>query len=148
MRECSIKTEVFLAMWLVTLTSLDDLAAFLATDGSVIEGVKADLAAGADAAGFAARIFGATDGDKHRTTEPYASFPGSVGGFGPDVAVVRPAEDGEGWDVFAGMPSMPMKSYAEAMNAIAKLYADSGRRWIAVERDCIDMMRLSAPGGV
>lgn len=139
MRECSIKTEVFLAMWLATLSSLDDLADFLATDDSVIEGVKADLAAGADAAGVAARIFGATDGDKHRTTEPYASFPGSVGGFGPDVAVVRPAEDGESWDVFAGMPSMPMRSYAEAVNSIAKLYADSGRRWIAVQRPSLQV---------
>lgn len=148
MSEFNMKTEVFLAMWLATLATLDDLAEFLAADGSVIEGVKAELAAGAEAAGIAARIFGTVADGKHRTNEPYATFPGIVGGPGPDVAIVKPAEVGNGWDVFVGIPTVPMRSYAEAINSIAKLYADSGRRWIAVERDCIDMMRLSAPGGV
>lgn len=133
MRECSTRTEVFLAMRLVTLASLDDLAAFLATDGTVVKRVKAELAAGAQAAGIAARIFGAIGDGKHRTNEPYANFPGMVDWPGPDVAIVKPAEDGEGWDVFAGMPTVAMGSYAEAMNTIAKLSADSGRCWIAVE---------------
>lgn len=147
MHEPNGKTEVFLAMWLTTLGTLDDLADFLATDATVVERVTADLVAGADAVGIAARMFGAIADCKHLTTEPYSRFPGAVGGVGPDVVIVKPADAGDGWDVFAGMPSMPMASYEQAAATIANIHADSGRRWIAVERDqCLSML-LSAAGG-